>query len=317
MVCRVLFCGSMNEVNVETARLKQKNPPRAKYPALVAAGLLLLVGAQTAPAAESWLAFRAGCAMPLCGGATVQTLSTNFGTNAVGLPFTGTTTYAFYSAPLSQPLSLTTRAIGGGVVCMRNTGRTGSSDFSVTGSMAFFDYDPSTGINTLIADTGASRKRLVHHTGLVNWELPSVVLASDVTIPAGHMIHVDVTVTLVSGGPVTTGELIYNGGPGSTTAALFPQKLSAAPNWVFNTSASVGRAGAIISIVRQPDGSMLISCAGLASTTYSLEASTSLDSPSWTPLSSMNSDADGLFSFTDWDAGNYPCCYYRTATAAP
>ena len=171
MVCRVLFTGSsMNEVKLESARLKQKNQPKAKYPALVAAGLLLLLaGAQTAPAAESWLAFRAGCAMPIHGGATVQTLSTNFGTNATGLPFTGTTTYDFYSAPLGRPLSLTRAAIGGGVVCMRNTGRTGSSDFFVTGSMAYFDYDPNTGINTPLADTGASRKHLVRHVGLVNW----------------------------------------------------------------------------------------------------------------------------------------------------
>ena len=128
---------------------------------------------------------------------------------------------------------------------------------------------------------------------------------------------------LVSGDPGATGELAWrgNGGPGSTTAALFPQDPSAALELgVPNTSAIFGRAGAIVSLTRQPDGSVLISCAGLAATTHSIQATTSLESPGLadTLPSSTSSDGNGLFTFNDLSTP--PATrfrFYRTVTLLP
>ena len=59
---------------------------------------------------------------------------------------------------------------------------------------------------------------------------------------------------------------------------------------------------------------MLVSCAGAAATTYSIQATTNLLAPTWTTIVTTNADSNGLFSFVDTAAANYPCRFYRTAT---
>ncbi len=309
----MLYSGQRGEREIIYSLMITKN----KYSLGVFIGALLVASAQNSSATQTWLAFRCGCAMPLHCGVTVQTLNTNFGTNLAALAFSGTTTYDFYSPPLSQAVNLTSTDKGGGVVVMRNNGTTGGSDFSVTGRMAYFDYDPGTGLEVLIADTGASPAKDVNHTQLVNWDLPNVTLPSNITIPAGHMLHLAMTITLVSGNPGNLGQVIYNGDSGTSTTALFPQGRSTVLNWGFDTSVVIGTAAKIVSIAAQPDGTMLISCAGQAATAYSIQGTPSLQSPAWTTFSGTISDANGLFSFVDANAAGHSTCFYRAVTVVP
>ena len=288
-----------------------------KYSLGVFIGALLVASGQTSSATQTWLTLRSGCAMPLHCGVTVQTLSTNFGTNLAALAFSGTTTYDFYSPPLSQTVSLTPSDKAGGVIYMQNTGTTGASDFSVTGRMAYYDYDPGTGLQVLIADTGASPPKNVNHTQLVNWAIPNVTLPTNLTIVAGHMLHVAVTVGLVSGTPGSSGWFIYNGNNAPSTSAFFPQNRSNVLNWTFDTSAVLGVAAKIISVTPQADGTMLISCAGQAATAYSIQATTTLQPAVWTTFAGTTSDSNGLFSFVDANAAGHSTCFYRAVTVAP
>jgi hypothetical protein len=280
-------------------------------------GALLCAGVQNSSASQTWVALRSGSAMPIYGGITVQTLATTFGTNSATMPFTGTSNYDYYSPPLSNAITLLSSDKGGGMIYMQNNGTTGASDFSVNGRMKYYDYDPKTGINILIADTGVSGTKNVNHSQIVNWGIPNVTLPPSVTIPAGHMVHVALIITLVSGNPGNVGQVIYNGPNQQCTSAFFPQNRSVVLNWGFNPSIVYGAAATILSITHRPGGTMLVSCAGKAATTYSLQGSPTFASPTWTSLATTNSDSNGLFSFVDQHATNCSTCFYRTVSAAP
>jgi hypothetical protein len=64
-----------------------------------------------------------------------------------------------------------------------------------------------------------------------------------------------------------------------------------------------------VSIALQPDGSPAITLSGNTNQTYVLQAS--FDLHNWTSLSTNLTDANGLFTFVDSDAKNYPSRYYR------
>jgi hypothetical protein len=276
-------------------------------------GALLWAGARNCSAIQTWIALRSGCAMPLHCGVTVQTLSTSFGTNAAWLSFSATATYDFYSPPLSNSLSLVPSDKGGGMIYMQNTGTTTNNDFRVTGEMKFFDYNPATGTEVMIVDTTASPPKDVNHGQVVNWAIPNALLPANTTVAAGHMVHIAMTIGLVSGNPAGCGEVLYNG-PGPSTSGFLPQNRSTVLNWSFNPSAIYGPAATIVSIVPQPEASMRLSCAGSASTSYSIQATTNLLSPVWTTIVTTNADSNGLFSFIDTDAAHYPMRFYRTAS---
>ena len=280
----------------------------------ITAGAIVCAAALNASATPTWLVLRAGCAMPICNGVTVQTLDTNFGTNPAVLPFAGTTIYQFYSPPVTQAVSLATSDKGGGVIYMQNTAPTNTYDFSVTGEMAYYDYDPKTGTQTLIVDTGASAAKNVNHNENVNWPVPNAALASNYTIPTGHMVHMTLTITLVSGNPGSYGEMIYNGPQGPCTTGYLPQSRPVALAWPFGSSAMYGAAATIVSIKPQTNGGMLLSCAGAAATTYSIQSCTNLAAPVWTIIGTTISDSNGLFSFVDAGPCTLPCCFYRTMT---
>src|SRR5439155_24201804 len=117
---------------------------------------------------------------------------TGYGTNLLGLAFAATTTYDFYSPPLSLPTALTAKDKGGGTVFMNNVSPSHANDFSVTGRMQFYDYDPATGAETLIVDTGVSGAKNVNRVQSVNWGLPNVSLTANTAGAAGHILHVGV-----------------------------------------------------------------------------------------------------------------------------
>jgi len=280
-------------------------------------GTLGLGLAQKSSATQTWLALRAGCVMPIYGGVTVQTISTNYGTNTLVLPFSGTNaSYDFYSPPLSQAVALTTTDKGGGIVYMQNTGTTTANNFAVTGRMHYYDYDPNTGVDVSIVDTGVSAFKNVNAGQTVNWGLANVALPANYTLAVGHMIHVRLTLALYSGNAGNWGFLVYNGPNKAATSAYFPQNRSTPVYWQFNSSVVYGTAAKMLGLTCQSGGKMCISCAGSASATYWIQATTNLQSGVWTTIGSTNSDSNGLFSFVDAHAGNYSSCFYRAVTAA-
>ena len=274
----------------------------------LACGALLCAWVNNASATQTWLAMCRGAAMHIYNATTTQMLSTNFGTNLATLAFSATATYDFYSPPLSRAISLVQSDKGGGVIYMRNTSTDSSHDFSVTGQMEFFDYDPTTGIETLIVDTTASPPKNVNHGQTVNWAIPNALLPTDRVIPGGHMVHIAMMIGLASGDPGSFGQVLYNGPAGPSTSGLLPQNRSAVLNWTFDAPPPT------LSLAPLSGGPILLTCAGTAGGAYSIQATTNLSAPAWTTLVATNADANGLFTFVDRDATNYPARFYRAVT---
>lgn len=261
-------------------------------------------------ATQTWLALRNESPEAIHSGLTAQIVDSTFGTNETALAFSGTTTYDFYSPKLTSSASLVVSDKGGGVIYMRNTATTSANDFSVTGEMQFFDYNPATGTQTLIVDTTASPSKDVNHGQTVNWAIPNALLPAPVTIPAGHMIHIAMTVALVSGNPGSFGQVVYNGPAGPSTSGLLPQNRSVVLNWTFDAAPVPPP----FSIFPLSGGQKVLSYYGAASTSCSIQAATNLCNPVWVNLATTNTDANGLLNFVDQDATNYPCRFYRSFT---
>lgn len=354
-----------------------------------------LVG--TALANQNWLPLRSEPGTCAAAGTAAQTIETQWGNAVATLPFTGTTTYDFYSPALTQAVNMVTSYKGGGVVYMQNTSSSQANNFSVTAEMQFFDYDPGTGAQVLLADTAASAAKNINRGQTVNWALINGPVVTNLTMGVGHLLHVALTITLVSGNPGGFGFLQYNGPANASTVATLPQNISQVLDWPFgtlsapvnatitatpsvpanstgNTASVPGPAGAtytwsitngtitagqgtsqivwtagangpvslqvvvttgctstgsasvsvynsgislpqtIIAIVPQPDGSVKLTCGGVWNANYLLQATTTLDSPVWSTLSTNTVGNDGIFTWVDANATNYPQRFYRTTT---
>jgi hypothetical protein len=280
------------------AKKFHKRNPKLKICATLAAGALI-ISAHAAPT-FLWLRNEPNSAIP-------QTVEPTPGTNSLSLPFSGTVTYDFFSPPLTSSISLTTAAKGGGVIYMRNTSSTTANDFGVSGRMQYFDYDPTTGIDTLIVDTGPSGQKNVNHGQTVNWAIPNALLPVARTVPAGHLVHVAVTIGLLSGNPGAFGSLVYNASSG--TQALFPQNQTIGfPFGPLTPPAPPSIVGSPV-----PGGGFNITLTGAPGASYAIQATTNLSNPVWVTLVTTNANSSGLVLFKDPDAPIYPCRFYRTA----
>lgn len=275
----------------------------------VVAGFASLL-AGTASAVQTPLALCTGAAMKINSGYTTQTLATSYGTNLSALTFSDSTSYDFYSPPLRANLSLLSNDKGCGQIYMGNASASATNDFMVTARMQFYNYDPATGLETLIVDTGDSGSHHVNHGLSVNWAVPNVALATPTTIPAGHTIHLKLMVSLISGTPGNFGQIFYNGATNESTAAFLPQNRSVIVDWGLDSSALLGNPPQIIACCQQPDANVGVTVAGVANSNYLVEAATTIDG-AWTTLATNVANANGLFSFVDATATNCPCRFYR------
>jgi hypothetical protein len=311
MVCPLLLSWSMNEVKPGTALAKQKGT-RAKHSALVIGALLMLAFAREAGAMSTPLPLRSEHnGAHIHDGITSQTIETAFGTNLLGLAFTGTTAYDFYSPPLGASAHLAAGDKGGGRIFMRNTSTSATNDFSASGRMEFFDYDPATGTETLIADTAASAAKEVKHGLTVNWALRNAPLNGNMTIPAGHMIHIAMTIALVSGDPGDSGEVLYNGPRGASTVGFLPRNSSVALNWALVSGVIPLPTSSVIALLS--DRTARITSIGTAGGFYRIQATTSLSAASWVTIGTNVVGTNGISVFVDRDAPNYSCRFYRFA----
>lgn len=287
-----------------------------KNSTLIATGFLGLLSALSAVAAPSPFALRyEPNAVSIHGGVTSRTVESTFGTNQLGLPFTGTNAYDFYSPAISTPITLSASEKTAGLIVMSNSAPTEANDFSVFGWMSFYDYDPVSGTDTFVAKARqpANAARKVNHGKTTQWVLVQAPQHTDYTIPAGHLLHIVVTLVLNSGDPGSYGQLIYNGPQGSTTMALFPRNASLPVSW---TPASLVQIKpTITSLVVLPDGTAQLNCTGAPSAYYLIQATTNLgDSSSWSNISTNMTDNTGVIQWTDTDAANHLFRYYRLAT---
>jgi hypothetical protein len=274
---------------------------------LVVGAKLLGAAVGNAVAGPEDLALRCETGACIYHGSTTQTIETSFGTNLAALAFEGTTTYDFYSPPLAAATALTTKDKAAGTIVMENTSTSNADDFTVKGRMQYFDYDPATGAETLIVDTTDSGTQDVQHGEKMNCNLPKVNLAVDHTVPASHLLHIAVTVTLVSGNPGNYGHLLYNGARGSSTAGQLHQNNAA--RWAFAQPGT-----ATVLLCKPPGGCASLTCSGIPNSTYLIQATTNLAAPTWTTIATATAGSNGLFNFTDPDSTNYPCRFYRTST---
>ncbi len=238
--------------------------------------------------------------------ATPRMVESIAGTVSMNLPFMGTTNYDFFSAPLTSSISLTTADKGGGIIYMRNTSPVGAFDFSVTGRMRYFDYNPATGVETLIVDTGVSPKKEVNHGQTVNWPMPIVPLSAAKTVSAGHLVHMSVTVNLTAGYPGGFGSLVYN--VSTATQGLLPQNRAVA--LPFGPLRPASRPTISCSAV---PGGVNITLSGVAGASYTIQTTTNLSNPVWATLVTTNAGTNGLVLFKDVDASKYPGRFYRSA----
>jgi hypothetical protein len=271
---------------------------------------LVVLSSSNVTATQTRLAFRNESPQVIHDGLTAQIVDSTFGTNTGTLPFNKTTTYDFYSPRLVSSIALYSSDKGGGTIYMSNTGTTDANDFSVTGDLQYYDYNPNTGAETLIVDTTVSSRKHVNYGQTVSWDVPNVLLPAAMTISAGHMLHVAMTIALVSGNPTGAGQLVYNGSFGSSTSGLLPQNRAAVLNWTFDSAPLPPP----LSIYPQANGQMGLAYYGAALTTCSIQASTNLCASNWTTLVTTNTDANGLCNFLDRDATNFPCRFYRSVT---
>lgn len=248
-------------------------------------------------------------------GVTSQTLESSFGTNLLGLAFTGTNTYDFYSPPLLSPVTLTTTYNGGGVVAMTNTAPSSANDFQAGAMMIYYDYDPITGVDTLVANAGQaiSPPQNITHGKMTVWTLIQNPLAANYTIPAGHLVHLSLIVNRISGNPGNFGQVLYNGPSGSTSIGLLPQNASLPLGWPLGSVAT--SPPSITSITALADPAVRINCTGAPGSQYLIQATTNLNSPSsWVTISTNTADTNGLFQLVDSDAPYYSCRFYRAKT---
>ncbi len=281
---------------------------------LTIGSLLLLAGAREARAVDGPLPLRyASQGVAIHNGVTTHAIETSYGTNLLGLSFMGTTTYDFYSTPLMAAVTMLTSDQGKGIVCMQNPNLTSANDFQVTGQMRYYDYNPVTGTDTLIVDTGASAVESVPHGQTASWDMNSVHAPANYTMPAGDLLHVAVTVTLVSGDPGSGAQMLYNGRKGSTTIAdiTYPASGNGIP-LIWPLTSSMVAPPTMLSVSVEGDPAAQVNCSGTPGATYVIQATTSLgNGSSWVTIGTCVAGTNGLFSFIDSDASNYPSRFYR------
>lgn len=147
----------------------------------------------------------------------------------------------------------------------------------------------------------------------VNWAVTSSVEGSDVNIATGSTSSTTNTTASVnfSGSQydhlssITVSFYLWNG-DNDADGIMDNVQLQDSIVATFQPS--------ILSLTCTSDRCMNIACSGTAGTNYQIQATADLANPVWVTLVATNAPVNGLFTFMDTDAGNYPCRFYRVLT---
>jgi hypothetical protein len=208
---------------------------KKRFLAAAAAATIILASAEKLSAAATSLPLRYENPGACTGsGSTHLTIESAYGSSIVGLPFSGSTNYDFYSQPMTAGPALKTTDKGAGQLWMANGDS--KTDFKVTVRFVFYDHDPASSKETQIVDSGATGGMVVKHLQAVQINTPQGNLSAPFKPVAGHLLHVRVAVSLASG-TVTSGFVLLNtlsGTPGSSIAML---PAASTRTWTFASSA--------------------------------------------------------------------------------
>jgi hypothetical protein len=168
-------------------------------------------------------------------GITPLTIEGAYGNTIAGLAFSGTTNYDFYSPPITAAPALKTTDKGAGQLWMANGNS--KTDFKVTVRFVFYDYNPASGTESQIADSGVTGSTTVKHLQAVEINTPQGNLSTSFTPAAGHLLHVRVAVTLASG-TATNGYVLLNTGSGTPGDSIALLPAGSTKTWTFASPSS-------------------------------------------------------------------------------
>ena len=211
--------------------LKLKTSMRKQFRAAAVAATIILASVENASAATTSLPLRYESPGVCTGrGITPLTIEGVYGSSIAALPFSGSTNYDFYSRPITAAPALKATDKAAGQLWMANGNST--KDFNVTVRFVFYDYDPASGTEIQIVDTGATKSTAVKHLQAVEINTPNGSLPAAFTPVIGHLLHVRVAVALTSG-TASSGYVLLNtrsGTPGDSVAML---PAGSAKTWAF------------------------------------------------------------------------------------
>ena len=209
---------------------------KKQFLAAAVAATIILASVENASAAATSLPLRYESPGVCTGrGITPLTIEGAYGSSIAGLPFSGSTNYDFYSPPITAAPALKPTDKGAGQLWMANANS--KTDFKVTVRFVFYDYNPASGTETQIADSGATKSTSVNHLQAVEINTPQGNISAPFTPALGHLLHVRVAVTLASG-TATSGYVLLNtrsGTPGDSIAML---PAGSTKTWTFASPSS-------------------------------------------------------------------------------
>ena len=178
--------------------------------------------------------------------------------------------------------------------------------------MQYYDHDPATGTNVLLADTKPTHTKTVSNGATANYALANQNLSLNYSLAAGHLLHAAVDISVMPGNAGGFGELLYNGASGTTSYADLPQNHPVGPVWPMKPGPMLP---SIISFSLQREPVALVHCSGMPGATYLVPATTSLgETTFWKIIITNVARTNGLFTFTDTDSTYYNCRFYRAST---
>jgi len=162
-----------------------------------------------------------------------EAVEAGFGTNAQSLPLNGSTNYDFYSPPIITAPALTTADRSCGKLWITNAG---SLAFNATVKFSFFDYDPHTGTEILLTESGVTAKTKIDHRTAKKLTTPNGRMIKNSTPTFGHLLHVRAAVVVY--GTASNASIVFNARSGAKgdSAGYLPQQRTA--KWVFGASAT-------------------------------------------------------------------------------
>ena len=227
----------------------------------------------------------------------------------------------------------------------------GTNSMSLSGVLPGDDVVPDASAATAsFADSGAAAQKAVTVVGLAlagadggNYAIAPVSLSASI-LPAPLLVKANDTNRVFGvANPAFTASYtgfvpgedtsVLHGKPAfSTTADInspangspYPITVSvgnlSAANYTFTFASGLltilqasGLPQTIISITKRADGAMVLDCGGAANQTYLLQASPDLQPNSWSTIGTNTTGSNGLMTYIDSDANNFPHRFYRTA----
>jgi hypothetical protein len=162
-----------------------------------------------------------------------EAVEAGFGTSAYNLPLTGSMSFDFYSPPIVTAPTFTAADRCSGKLWITNGG---NITFNATVKFSFFDYDPHSGAEIPLGESGVSAQAKMNRQTAKKLTTPKGITITNMTPSSGHLLHVRVAVTVY--GTANNASIVFNAPSGAKgdSAGYLPQQRAA--KWVFAASAT-------------------------------------------------------------------------------